>query len=467
MMSKKISYVILILVLLFPTQRSFAQDQQPNGPVYIVQPGDTLGLIAFRFGVTVNDLISANNITNPNSITAGTQLTIPGLQGITGTLVTTTIPLSENLRSLSLRYQIPQDLLSHLNRITSPSEIYAGANLILPQAGSNKYYLPEAVLSSDQTILDVAISQNSSPWAVATTNMLTNTWDILPGENLYALNQSDNTEVSSISPLVTSATISPMPLTQGNTEIIRLVTKQPMDLSGSLDGSDLHFFQDAPDSYVALQGVYAIADTGLAPLILKGSQGDTQLFNLEQNLLLQAGNFIKDPPLTVDPETIDPAITGPEDSKVAALTKPATPTKYWTKLFSHPLDGPIFQCVEAGYGDRRSYNGGPYNAFHAGIDFAACASNLNIYAAAPGKVVYTGLQVVRGNTTIIDHGWGVYTCYYHQSQILVKVGDMVQQGQMIGQIGATGRVTGPHLHFEVWVNGFQVSPTAWLTNVFP
>jgi murein DD-endopeptidase MepM/ murein hydrolase activator NlpD len=92
---------------------------------------------------------------------------------------------------------------------------------------------------------------------------------------------------------------------------------------------------------------------------------------------------------------------------------------------------------------------------------------LNIYAAASGKVVFTGLLVVRGNTTIVDHGWGIYTCYYHQSQILVKVGDQVQQGQLIGQIGATGRVTGPHLHFEVWVNGIQVSPIAWLSNVYP
>jgi murein DD-endopeptidase MepM/ murein hydrolase activator NlpD len=467
MTSKKIALTILILFLLLPTQRSFAQDQ-PNGPIYIVQPGDTLGLIAFRFGVTVDDLINTNNITNPNAITAGTQLTIPGLQGITGTLVTTTIPLSENLRSLSLRYQIPPNQLSHLNRLSSPSEIYAGANLILPQTGANVKYLPKVVLSTGQSLLDIAVAQNSNPWTVAATNMLSNSVDILPGENLFFLDQSNNdTEVSTISPLVTSATITPLPLAQGKTIVIRINTKQPMDLTGSLNGFELHFFQDSPNSYVALQGINAMADAGLAPFVLKGSQGDTILFNLEQNLLLRAGNYIQDPPLTVDPETIDPAITGPEDTKVASITKPATPTKYWSKLFSHPLDGPILDCVEAGYGDRRSYNGGPFNAFHTGIDFAACDSNLNIYAAAPGKVVYTGLLVVRGNTTIIDHGWGIYTCYYHQSQISVKVGDQVQQGQLIGQIGATGRVTGPHLHFEIWVNGIQVSPIDWLSNVYP
>jgi hypothetical protein len=151
--------------------------------------------------------------------------------------------LSENLRSLSLRYQIPPNQLSHLNRITSPSEIYAGANLILPQTGENANYLPKAVLSSNQSLLDIAVTQNANPWTLAATNMLSNTWDILPGETLFALDQSDNPEVSSISPLVTSATITPLPLAQGNTVVIRVVTKQPMDLSGSLDGSELHFFR--------------------------------------------------------------------------------------------------------------------------------------------------------------------------------------------------------------------------------
>ncbi len=75
--------------------------------------------------------------------------------------------------------------------------------------------------------------------------------------------------------------------------------------------------------------------------------------------------------------------------------------------------------------------------------------------------------MVRGNATFIDHGWGVYTAYYHQKEIDVAVGQQVQAGQLIGQIGATGRVTGPHLHFEVWVNGIQVDPLDWLNNTYP
>ncbi|HZW04817.1 MAG TPA: M23 family metallopeptidase, partial [Anaerolineaceae bacterium] len=91
----------------------------------------------------------------------------------------------------------------------------------------------------------------------------------------------------------------------------------------------------------------------------------------------------------------------------------------------------------------------------------------NILAPAPGVVVFAGPQTVRGNATIIDHGWGVYSGIWHQAAINVQVGDRVETGQKIGEIGATGRVTGPHLHWEVWVGGVQVQPLDWLENEYP
>jgi len=82
-------------------------------------------------------------------------------------------------------------------------------------------------------------------------------------------------------------------------------------------------------------------------------------------------------------------------------------------------------------------------------------------------VVFTGLTIVRGNMTIIDHGWGVYTCYFHQSVIKVAPGQTVTPGEVLGYQGSTGRVTGPHLHWEMWVGGIQVNPLQWLAEVFP
>jgi len=82
-------------------------------------------------------------------------------------------------------------------------------------------------------------------------------------------------------------------------------------------------------------------------------------------------------------------------------------------------------------------------------------------------VVFIGKLVVRGNATVIDHGWGVYTGYWHQSQTLVKVGDHVTTGQILGYQGDTGRVTGPHLHWEVIVGDVQVDPLQWTKVTFP
>ena len=90
-----------------------------------------------------------------------------------------------------------------------------------------------------------------------------------------------------------------------------------------------------------------------------------------------------------------------------------------------------------------------------------------IYAPAPGIVVFAGPLTVRGNATMIDHGWGVFTGYMHQAEILVEVGDKVVTGQVIGIVGETGRASGPHLHLEVWVGDVQVDPMDWLERVFP
>jgi murein DD-endopeptidase MepM/ murein hydrolase activator NlpD len=92
---------------------------------------------------------------------------------------------------------------------------------------------------------------------------------------------------------------------------------------------------------------------------------------------------------------------------------------------------------------------------------------LQIFAPAAGRIVFAAPLTVRGNATIIDHGLGVYSGFWHQSEILVQVGDMVEQGQVIGLVGGTGRATGAHLHWEVWVNGVQVNPLDWLYQAYP
>jgi len=163
-------------------------------------------------------------------------------------------------------------------------------------------------------------------------------------------------------------------------------------------------------------------------------------------------------------ELVEPAVTVPEMDAVNQVVAPVTPEKYWQGAFKSPSPTP--DCISSTFGRLRSYNGSDFIYFHSGTDFCG-GEQTRIFAAADGVVVFTGALTVRGNATIIDHGRGVYTGYWHQSKILVNVGDHVTAGQTIGMVGATGRVTGPHLHFEVFAGGVQVDPAEWLAGKYP
>jgi len=99
--------------------------------------------------------------------------------------------------------------------------------------------------------------------------------------------------------------------------------------------------------------------------------------------------------------------------------------------------------------------------FHTGVDIAAPYGS-NAIAAANGKVIYTGWRGGYGHTIIVDHGGGMATMYPHLSKYLVKVGDYVKRNQAVGKIGTSGWSTGPHIHFEVRINGDHVNPMPYL-----
>lgn len=104
----------------------------------------------------------------------------------------------------------------------------------------------------------------------------------------------------------------------------------------------------------------------------------------------------------------------------------------------------------------------PVRSIHRGLDFRG-APGAPIYAVAPGTVVLAHEMHFEGRFTLIDHGHGIFTGYMHQNRILVKEGDRVEAGQLIGEVGATGMVTGAHLHLAIWVQGIPGDPLSLLS----
>jgi murein DD-endopeptidase MepM/ murein hydrolase activator NlpD len=465
-----INFILIILIFCLPIG-TYAQVDQPDGPVYVVEAGDSLWDIAQRFGVSIEDLSTANGITNINQLSEGQQLIIPGLEGIRGVLVTRPISYGESLRSLSRRYQITPEMLTRLNRITHPEELYVGYSLVLTDEYVTPPDIARTTLTSGGSLLELAVLQGANPWEFITFNNLDGAWDAIPGDAL--LLPGDEADGPSALPgTIQQIEIAPLPLEQGKAGVMLVNADGDLSLSGSLMGNELNFFQDQQGSYVALQGVHAMSEPGFYPLKLEGTSAAGTSFSFSQRIYVRSVNYPYDRPLNVDPATIDPAVTRPEDAQWTALASTATPERKWNGVFKLPSPLPVDYCLETNdcwssrFGNRRSYNGSEYTSFHTGLDIVG-GSGTEIFAPAPGVVVFAGPLTVRGNATMIDHGWGVYTGYMHQSEIFVEAGEVVETGQVIGLVGGTGRVEGPHLHWEVWVGDIQVDPLDWLQQAYP
>jgi murein DD-endopeptidase MepM/ murein hydrolase activator NlpD len=145
----------------------------------------------------------------------------------------------------------------------------------------------------------------------------------------------------------------------------------------------------------------------------------------------------------------------PEFEKVSAVWSQRTPTLYWTAVFSPPISSEY--PTTSPYGTRRSYNGGPYASYHEGQDFGV-AAGVPVHAPGAGVVALAEQLNVRGNAVILDHGGGVYSGYWHLSEIHVTVGQAVALGDIVGLSGNTGLSTGAHLHWELRIYGIAVDP---------
>jgi murein DD-endopeptidase MepM/ murein hydrolase activator NlpD len=163
--------------------------------------------------------------------------------------------------------------------------------------------------------------------------------------------------------------------------------------------------------------------------------------------------------LTGSAAAIDQESINQERARLFAIWEVTTPVAHWDGSFQEPIRS--YVGLSAPYGARRSYNGGPYRTYHEGVDYSAYGGT-PVYAAASGTVVVAEFLYVRGGAVIVDHGWGVYTGYYHMSDVAAEVGQQVEAGQIVGAVGTTGLSTGNHLHWDLLVGGVWVDGLAWL-----
>ncbi len=153
-----------------------------------------------------------------------------------------------------------------------------------------------------------------------------------------------------------------------------------------------------------------------------------------------------------------------EKEQMEKAKKTVSPEKMWSGVFQHPVK---HARLSTRFGLKRIVNGKPLkDYFHSGTDFAA-PQGTPVLAAAPGRVIvaHTGWRL-HGNTVCIDHGRGVVSISIHMNTIKVKPGDTVEAGQQIGTVGKTGRASGPHLHYGIYVNNVASNPDYWFRNTY-
>jgi murein DD-endopeptidase MepM/ murein hydrolase activator NlpD len=196
------------------------------------------------------------------------------------------------------------------------------------------------------------------------------------------------------------------------------------------------------------------------PLVVTAQLGDGTLDTLRKEIQVIPKEFPTER-LNVDAKYVTPPAEAMERIRIEAqLTRTIYAGRHPSWLgegsFVLPTDG----RVNPNFGRRRVFNDQPRSP-HSGVDISS-PHGTPVKASNSGRVVLARGLYYAGNTVIIDHGLGVFSIYLHFSRTLVEEGAFVSKGETIGEVGATGRVTGPHLHWSVRIRGSRVDPLSLL-----
>ena len=250
-------------------------------------------------------------------------------------------------------------------------------------------------------------------------------------------------------------------MAQGKTVLVSVIANRPCTVTGSVEDQTLAFASSDGHTYRAFLGISPIAELAPVTINIQAQDESNHTASATTVIHVSAGNFDYEE-LALEPDVsalLAPDISVPEAERLQGIFSLKTPQILWSGLFIWPYEG----TITSSFAIRRLYNG-ELSSYHAGIDIGGEAG-APVYAAASGQVVLAETLQVRGNAVIINHGAGVFTCYYHLQDIVVSPWQQVQQGELLGHLDSTGLSTGPHLHWEMRVGGVPVDPVEWTTRV--
>jgi len=245
---------------------------------------------------------------------------------------------------------------------------------------------------------------------------------------------------------------------QGGLLELTLASAAPVgEITATWAGSVVPLWEDGVGLRHVLLGVDLERAPGTYDISIVGQLASGAQLTCSAQVDVKAGQFaiesLKVAPGFVELSPEDRARADKESARIHEIFARVTPERLWAGKFRIPLDGNL---TGHNFGKRRVLNGKPMSP-HTGLDIPAAAGT-PIHAAQRGRVVLADNLFYSGNTVIIDHGLGVYTFYGHMKSMSVAEGDDVNAGDVIGQVGATGRATGPHLHWSLIVDGARVNP---------
>ena len=251
---------------------------------------------------------------------------------------------------------------------------------------------------------------------------------------------------------------------QGQVLVVKVKSEeQATEVKGTFLNRTIPFFREfrpgEPAGYIGLLGIDMQDEPGTYELSVEVKQGEQakQLsFNIQVAKEKFAVEHLKLPKDKVDLDEKSTARWKAEQAQVKQALAENSRLKLWRSNFVEPVSGKRTGI----FGSVRIMNGQPRNP-HNGEDIGA-PMGADVAATNDGIVRITVDHIFSGKGIFVDHGLGFYTMYFHLSEILVKDGDLVTAGQIIGKVGATGRATGPHLHWGVKLNGARVNPYALL-----